>query len=385
MTTLLVAAAAVLYGLALPAVSPAAKPSKSDARLDRALEALTADPQGPPGAISVIERGDRKRVYRAGVAVLGGGPPKAGDWMRIASVAKAFSGAVALQLVERKRLRLDDSVRALLPWLPAAWEPATLRTALQHTSGLPDYTDDPAWAADLGADLKRHFTPEQLVGYVADDPLGFAPGSAYKYSNTDNILIALAAQAATGRSYESLLRRLVFRPLDLRHTSLPSGFSLPHPFLHGYAGGGPGEPLEDLSEEIDFSGAWASGGIASTPTDLNSFIRAYGGDDLLGGKLRRQQRRFVVGGTSDPIGPGRNSAGLALFRYGTRCGKVYGHTGSFPGYTQFAASTANGKRSATVSVSQQISDTMGPAPVFERLREAFELAVCAARPGKDRG
>ena len=40
---------------------------------------------------------------------------------------------------------------------------------------------------------------------------------------------------------------------------------------------------------------------------------------------------------SEPPGPGKNSAGLGIFRYETRCGTVWGHTGNYPGYTQFAA------------------------------------------------
>ena len=57
--------------------------------------------------------------------------------MRIASVAKAFSGAVALALVDRGRLHLGDTMGELLPRLPSNWAPVTLRQALNHTSGLP--------------------------------------------------------------------------------------------------------------------------------------------------------------------------------------------------------------------------------------------------------
>ena len=60
--------------------------------------------------------------------------------------------------------------------------------------------------------------------------------------------------------------------------------------------------------------------------------------------------RFVPGGESSPPGPGKNSAGLALFRYQTKCGTVYGHTGNFPGYVQWAAATADGSRAVTTSL-----------------------------------
>jgi D-alanyl-D-alanine carboxypeptidase len=73
-----------------------------------------------------------------------------------------------------------------------------------------------------------------------------------------------------------------------------------------------------------------------------------------------------------------NSAGLAIFRYETRCGTVWGHTGNFPGYTQFAAASADGRRSVTVSINAQHTPTDGSLVVFEALRRAEELAVCAA-------
>jgi D-alanyl-D-alanine carboxypeptidase len=63
--------------------------------------------------------------------------------------------------------------------------------------------------------------------------------------------------------------------------------------------------------------------------------------------------------------------------YATRCGAVYGHTGNFPGYTQFAAATRDGTCSATVSVNRQLRPDSDPE-VFAQLRDVEELAVCAA-------
>jgi D-alanyl-D-alanine carboxypeptidase len=88
------------------------------------------------------------------------------------------------------------------------------------------------------------------------------------------------------------------------------------------------------------------------------------------GRATRQER--------SPPGPGKNSAGLGIFRYQTRCGTVWGHTGNFFGYTQFMAASANGRRSVTVSVNEQLTPTEGAPGVFEALRRAEERAVCAA-------
>ena len=79
--------------------------------------------------------------------------------------------------------------------------------------------------------------------------------------------------------------------------------------------------------------------------------------------------------------PETNSAGLALFRYRTRCGTVLGHTGNTFGFTQFATATPDGTRSTTVSISlQRTQKSPGwSLAVFQALRAAEERAVCAAR------
>jgi D-alanyl-D-alanine carboxypeptidase len=84
-----------------------------------------------------------------------------------------------------------------------------------------------------------------------------------------------------------------------------------------------------------------------------------------------------VPGSSEPTGPGVNAAGLGIFRYRTRCGTVYGHTGNTAGYTQFVAASANGSRSAVVSINAQITPTVSPLK-FPALRRIYTLAVCAA-------
>ena len=108
--------------------------------------------------------------------------------MRIASVSKAFSGATALALVVSEVLELDDTIGKLLPDLPVGWRPVTLRQALNHTSGLPDYTASPGFQELIMLDPTHAPPPIDLLELVAELPLVFDPGSSYQYSNSDNIL-----------------------------------------------------------------------------------------------------------------------------------------------------------------------------------------------------
>jgi D-alanyl-D-alanine carboxypeptidase len=333
--------------------------------------------------IAIVQRGDQLRVHRAGVGdVETRRRPRGGDHMRIASVAKAFSGAAALSLVAKGVLSLDDTIAQRLPSLPAAWGAVTLRQLLNHTSGVPDFTDSEAFREALLQSLTVAPPPEQLLEYVKDEPLNFPSGSRYQYSNSDNIAAGLMVQAVTGKPYEDALAEQVYGPLGLTQTSLPRGLEMPVPFIHGYDREA-NAPPEDVTEVVAAGWAWASGGIVSTPLDLNRFIRGYVSGTLFGPDVQAQQRQFVAGG-SDPRGPGVNAAGLALFRYQTRCGAVYGHTGNTFGYTQFSAASSDGSRSVTVSINlQRTQDSEGRARVvFRALRRAELLAVCAAMAGQ---
>jgi D-alanyl-D-alanine carboxypeptidase len=343
--------------------------------VEEAAAELVAQADGPPGVIVVIQRRNDRRVIRAGVAnVRTDAHLRVHAHMRLASVAKAFNGATALSLVARQVLSLEDTVGKWRPDLPTDWADITLGQLLNHTSGIPEFIEEQAFKdALLASPLVA--PPVQLLSYIENPEPTFTPGTEYKYSNSDNIIVGLMIEAATGRSYERALHRLVAVPFGLFDTTLPSDPQLPRPFVHGYNRDETGMP-EDVSKDIAAGWAWASGGVVSTPGDANEFVRRYVTGQETNSKTHAQQFQFVPG-SSDPPGPGTNSAGLAIFRYETGCGTVYGHTGNWPGYTQFISATADGKRSATVSIKAQITPELNPVR-FAELHQLYELAVCAA-------
>ncbi len=357
------------------AAAPAGPARAADAALNRALKRLVRQPDGPPGIAVVVQRGLHGALYRAGTANLATGAPiRAADSMRLASVAKAFSGATALALVAAGRLSLGDTVGRRLPGLPRAWAKVTLRELLQHTSGIPDFSKSKAFIKALLKSPLKPPPPAVLLSY-APKRLNFPPGSKYEYSNSDNIAVGLMVQAVTGKSYASELRDRVLAPLGLTRTSLPRGTALPAPIVHGYAVDPPHHPV-DVTHQFAAGWAWAAGAVVSTPANANAFIRGYARGATTSPAAHRAQFTFRPG-NSDPPGPGKNSVGLAIFRYQTRCGTVYGHTGNTSGYTQFAAATRNGSRSVVVSINAQITPKMNPDR-FTELRRIYTLAVCAA-------
>ena len=172
-------------------------------------------PDGPNGISVVVQSGAEPVQFTAGVGDVGdqGAVRAVADAMRMASVAKAFSGAAAMSAVADGKLTLDSTVGEILPSQPAAWSKVTLAQLLQHTSGIPDFSKNPAFGEAVGASLTTPPPPDQLPSYVADQPLLFPSGTKYKYSNTDNILVGLMVAAVDGTPYEQSLMTRVYTPL----------------------------------------------------------------------------------------------------------------------------------------------------------------------------
>lgn len=379
------ALAAILAALvAAPSISDAGASTGSN--LNKSLNRIMSVPNGPPGISMQIVKNGRSQYYRRGVAnTKTGQKPRVLQRFRIASVSKAFSGAVALNLVARGRLRLDSTIGEILPGMLPRAKRVTLGQALQHRGGLPEYIKSKGFFKAIGSRPAAYVPPRKILSWVRNSPLTHRPGTTYEYSDTDNIVVGLMTERATGTPYLNQIRWLGRKIGGLNSTFMPRTVKMPGPYLHGYDVI-PGKKPEDVSHVINPSGAWASGGIVSTLPNLNRFFRAYVSGRFFGqgyrAKLIRHAQRSWMRGESQPAGPGNNWAGMGLFRYATRCGVMFGHTGSFPGYRVFAASSADGKRSVAFVANSQILKTTKDNPnakqVSARIREAQVAAVCHA-------
>ena len=127
-----VAAPALAVALALVTAAPSAgASSRTGKELRAALEDVMSAPEGPPSESVLIERRGKTRFIRRGVAnVATGARPTRSQRYRIASMSKAFNGAVALALVSRGKLHFDDSVGELLPGVLPLAEDVTLERSL---------------------------------------------------------------------------------------------------------------------------------------------------------------------------------------------------------------------------------------------------------------
>ena len=167
---------------------------------------------GAPGATARVDDGSQVRQAASGVADLRTGRPMQPDLhFRAGSITKSFVAALVLKLVSEDALSLEDTVDRWLPGILSSGDRVTIRQLLNHTAGVPQYTDI-VWR-ELYASPQGRFrtwSPRELVDLVAGRPLDFPPGTAWSYSNTGYVVLGLIVEEAAGTSLDRELARRIF-------------------------------------------------------------------------------------------------------------------------------------------------------------------------------
>ncbi|MFE4976924.1 serine hydrolase domain-containing protein [Kitasatospora sp. NPDC056651] len=278
---------------------------------------------------------------------------------RIGGVTKTFVATVVLQLAAEGRIGLDDPVSIHLPDLVR--RPVTVRQLLNHTSGLADEGDvrynDTGW-------FLRHrlntFTPEQRVARALRLPLLHPPGTRQQIARANYDLAGLLIDAVTGGSYRDEVEHRLLRPLGLTGTSLPgTDPTLPQPHLRGYDAG------VDVTEQNP-SIHGAAGEMVSTLPDLDRFLTALVGGELLPAEVRRVL--FEVPAVPYLNGGGMAHAGAGLDRLELPNGVVlWGMAGIVHGTLAGMATTPDLGRRLGYVISPTVRGTMRVPPMVHEL------------------
>lgn len=363
-------------GLTGAAVSGAVASPPGDPALQRSLDALVQQEKFP-AALATVSRAGRTTTLVAGSARLGQQVPVPRDGrVRAGSNTKTFTAVVVLQLVAEGAVELDAPIERYLPGLVRGEGvdagAITVRQLLQHTSGLPNYTEY------LGLDdftkiRHRFFQPHDLLAAALAHPAKFPPGTRWEYSNTNYLLAGLLVERVTGRPVQEQITERVIRKAGLRDTYWPQPgdqtIQGPHPLGYAIGGAAAGDVVD--ATEMDPSWGGAAGQLISTPGDLARFDRA-----LLDGKLLPPPQLAEMRKTVDaPLLPGWRY-GLGLFRVPLSCGGEYwGHGGDIQGFETRGGATDDG-RSVGLAVTA-LPGTFGDAgKAAEAVVATVDTAFC---------
>jgi D-alanyl-D-alanine carboxypeptidase len=305
--------------------APRAEP-RLTARLARVLDARLSEKvaeTGIPGASAAIVFADG-RVWSgaAGDAVSAPRQPMTPRTsLPFDSVTKVATAALALRLVERGLLGLDDPVRR---WYPG-WSGdrrATVRDLLGHTAGAKNPRD--AFFDRLLRHPRRVATAQQLI---AATPRPGPRTSEAEYSNTGFVIAGLIVERAAGESLAAAMRRELFSQPGGDGLALQPAEQPRAPRAHSYwYPRGLSNPVDasDQSPILPFR-AWASMAAAAGALagDVPSLARW--GHQLLGGHILKPSSLTAM--TRFRSGGPWQGYGLGLARDTIDGREMWGHTG----------------------------------------------------------
>jgi D-alanyl-D-alanine carboxypeptidase len=206
-------AAATAFPIAAAAQIPAGTtPPAAEVLAARIDSVVKADilPRGFPSVSIAVTRGGRTLLERTwGVAnITTRQQAEPTTTYNIGSMAKQFTAALVLKLVDRGKLSLADSIGRHLKGLRPEWNAITIEQLLNHTSGLPrDFA--------TGRPETDNVPGDSLVAAAARDTIVSRPGTVFAYSNTGYMLLGVLIEKVYGKPYGMVLRDEIARPLGL--------------------------------------------------------------------------------------------------------------------------------------------------------------------------
>ena len=178
---------------------------------------------------------------------------------KIASISKLYTAVAATKLVKEKRLSFDKTLNDYFPELGGRIQNAeeiTLRMMVQHRSGIPNFTENPAyWQNEQGND-------QNALDFALDLPASFKPNGGYEYSNTNYLLLRRIMDDVLGYNHNRYVKDNILIPLELKNTF----FSITEVDLDDVMSG------YYVGYEEDFKAR--EYGMLATAEDVGKFLRA---------------------------------------------------------------------------------------------------------------
>lgn len=231
---------------------------------------------------------------------------------RIGSITKTYTAVLVMKAMEEGKLKLDDRLSNWFPQFQNA-ESITLELMLKHRSGIFNFTSiegESAWESVA-------HTQAEFIDYVAKPASSFAPGTAYEYSNTNYALLGFILEKVYKQTYNSLLQAKICQPLGLTNTYYSFANDLAKNEADSY--NIQNEYLKNGS--INYSNEPGSGGLLSTPTEVNQFITA-----LFAGRLISKESLDLM------LPKNKGEYGLGIEKMNLPNLEAYNHSGRIDNY-----------------------------------------------------
>jgi D-alanyl-D-alanine carboxypeptidase len=259
------------------------------------------------GTVLVERQGQQIYHNSFGVADRAFNVPAANDTeYRIASITKAFTAVLVLQLFEQGKLDLHATIRNYLPdYTGEGADRITIHNLLDHTSGMQNIdagltSYDEALKTGI-PHYQMPFTTDQLVSKFCSGKLVNEPGKVFDYNNGEYIILGKIIEKATGKPYDEVLKERILQPLGMKNTGMLYQHEIVKNLSSTYTTTDDGKTfVNDMPVYIE--NWYAAGAMYSTTSDLLTFAHA-----LFGGKLLKPETLDLM------LKPGLNDYGYSVW------------------------------------------------------------------------
>ncbi len=241
---------------------------------------------------------------------------KLDDVFQIGSVSKQFTAAAILQLAERDKLQLSNTLGDFIEGLPKDYAKVTIERVLSHTSGLPNYNNDPRirniWHKEKSLDaIIKEITKQSMIA---------GSGEVFNYSNTGYVLLGKIIEVVSGLPYADYLKAHIFEFLKMNHSYVTKQGE-------GSTGTTGYTSHNESPIKVDRSWIHASGAITSTLEDMSRWHQG-----LMNGKIisKHSYQKMI---TPTVLSNGETSPyGFGLYNYPISGKVTVNHEGWIPGF-----------------------------------------------------
>ena len=146
-----------------------------------------------------------------------GVPLEIGDRWHLGSVTKSITATMIARLVESGKMHWSDTVGECFPdaSIHEDWKPVTLKQLLTHTAGAPANFSFQVALKQPALGPECTLARREAVLKVIGKKPAYPPGEKFAYSNVGYTIAGAMAEKATGATWEDLVKREVFEPLEL--------------------------------------------------------------------------------------------------------------------------------------------------------------------------
>ncbi|MBS5823136.1 MAG: beta-lactamase family protein [Clostridium argentinense] len=244
---------------------------------------------------------------------------------RIGSVTKQFTAVAIMQLFEKGKLNLNDTLDKYISDYPKG-DKVTIHHLLTHTSGIFNYTNIEGSVENT---IRKKYSLEALINEFKYAPYDFEPGTKYSYSNSGYVLLGYIIEKISNKSYEEYLKENVFDKLSMIDTGYDDYYKVIKKRASGYELKGEEKRMINC-EFIDMSIPHAAGALYSTVEDLYIWNKALIGGELISKEsLKKIMDKHINVKENDYYGYGVH---LISEKLGGKVRERVDHSGIIPGF-----------------------------------------------------